>query len=184
MSIRPFEDKRPFITKSAFIDSAAVVIGDVVIGEDSSIWPTTVIRGDINHIKIGDRTSIQDGTVIHVNHAGPFNPQGNPTIVGNEVTVGHRVTLHGCTIEDTCLIGIGSIVMDGAIVQSQVVIGAGSLVPPGKIVESGYLWLGSPVKQIRLLTEQELSFLTYTANYYVSLKNRHLAMQASMKNSL
>ncbi len=173
MNIREFEGKQPQIAASAFVDSSAVVIGDVIIGADSSVWPMAVIRGDINCIKIGERSSIQDGTVIHVNHAGDYNPQGNAVVIGNEVTVGHKVTLHGCTIADLCLIGIGSIVMDGVLVESNVILGAGSLVPPGKVLEAGYLWLGSPVKKIRPLTDREKQFLKYSANYYAALKNRH-----------
>ena len=173
--MRNFENNQPKKSESAYIDSAATVIGDVVIGDDSSIWPCAVVRGDIHKIRIGERTSIQDGCVMHVTHAGDYNPGGYATTVGNDVTVGHRVMLHGCTVEDKCLIGIGSIIMDGAVVQSHVILGAGSLVPPGKILESGFLWLGSPAKKIRKLSDEELEYLLYSANYYVSLKNRYLS---------
>ncbi len=173
MPIRTFQDKTPRIVPSAYVDTTAVVIGDVVIGEDSSIWPTAVIRGDVNSIRIGDRTSIQDGTIIHVNHAGKFNPKGSPTHIGNDITVGHRATLHGCTIHDRCLIGIGAIVMDDVVIESDVILGAGSLVTPGKILASGFLWLGSPAKKIRPLTEQERSFLLYSAEHYVLLQRKH-----------
>lgn len=173
MNIRPFEKKTPVIDSSSYIDPTAVVIGDVVIGKDCSVWPMTVIRGDVNSIRIGDRSNIQDSSVLHVNHAGEFNPEGDPLVIGDDVTVGHRVTLHGCTVGDRCLIGIGSIVMDGAIVESEVIIGAGSLVPRGKVLTSGYLWLGSPVKQIRPLTAEEISFLSYSAEHYSQLKDRY-----------
>jgi len=180
MPIRSFAGKNPLIAKSAYVDDLAVIIGDVVIGEESSIWPMTVIRGDINSIRIGNRTSIQDGTVIHVNHAGEYNQQGDSVIIGDNVTVGHQATLHGCTIGDHCLIGMGAIVMD-AIIESEVIVGAGSLVPPGKILESGYLWVGSPVKKQRPLTEQERSFLQYSADYYVKLQKRYTTQATSLK---
>ncbi len=173
MSIRPLVDKIPVIASSAYIDATALVIGDVVIGAESSVWPMTVIRGDVNSIHIGDKTNIQDNCVIHVNHAHEHNPAGDPVHIGNEVTVGHRVVLHGCTIEDRCLIGIGSIIMDRVIVRSEVMIGAGSLVPPGKELTSGYLWLGSPVKKIRPLTEAERQYLRYSAEHYAQVKNSY-----------
>lgn len=178
-SIRNFEDKLPLIAMSAYLDPSAVIIGDVTIGEDSSIWPTTVIRGDVNYIRIGERTSIQDGSVLHVTHAGPFSPQGSPLLIGNDVTVGHQVILHGCTVEDTCLIGMGSKILDGAVVKSHAFIGAGSLIPPGKVLDSGYLWMGSPVKPIRPLSAEEVDFLKYSAQHYVRLKNRYLTVLKS-----
>lgn len=173
MTIRTFEGKTPTIHASSYIDEAAVIIGDVVIGEGSSIWPMAVVRGDINSITIGNKTSIQDGTVIHVNHAGEFNPEGNAVVVGDQVTVGHNVTLHGCTISSLCLIGIGSTVMDGVMIESEVILGANSLAAPGQILSGGFLWLGSPAKKIRPLTEKEKAFLRYSAEYYVRLGERH-----------
>ena len=173
MAIRSFEGITPRIAVSAYIDAAAVVIGDVEIGEDSSIWPMCVVRGDVQRIRIGARTSIQDGTVIHVTHDSRFCPGGQPTSIGNDNTVGHKVILHACTVEDCCLIGMNAVIMDGAVIQSRVIIGAGSVVPPGKILESGYLYVGSPVKQMRPLTEKELEFLPYSAQNYVRLKERH-----------
>lgn len=174
MSIRSFEGKKPTIAASSYIDETAVIIGDVVIGAESSIWPMVVIRGDINSIHIGNKTSIQDGSVIHVSHAGDFNLAGSPVNIGNQVTVGHQVTLHGCTIADLCLIGIGSIVMDNAVIESEVILAAGSLVPPGQILTGGYLWLGSPAKKIRVLTEQEKQHLRYSAEYYAQLQKKHV----------
>lgn len=175
MNIRPFDDISPTINERVFIDPTAVIIGDVTLGEDASVWPLTVIRGDIHHIRIGARTNIQDGSVLHVTHDGPFNPGGFPCVIGDDVTVGHKVMLHGCTIHDRVLVGMGSTVMDGAIVESEVVIGGGSLVPPGKRLASGFLYMGSPVKQIRELSEDEKQFFTYTANKYRELKDRYLA---------
>ena len=176
MSIRLFEQYTPQIHPTAYVDEAALVIGDVEIGQDSSIWPMSVVRGDIQSIRIGARTSIQDGTIIHVTHDSRFCPGGQPTVIGNSVTVGHKVILHACTIEDFCLIGMGAIVMDKAVVQSRVTIGAGSVVPPGKVLESGFLYVGSPIRQVRPLTERELEFLEYSAQNYQRLKDRYRAM--------
>lgn len=173
MTIRSFAGKQPLIAASAYVDESAVVIGDVVIGEDSSVWPMAVVRGDVNTIRIGARTSIQDGSVIHVNHAGEFNPGGDAAQIGDDVTVGHRAVLHGCTIADRCLIGMGAVVMDGVVIESEVVLGAGSLVPPGKVLTGGCLWVGSPVKNVRPLTADERRFLRYSAQHYVTLQRRH-----------
>ena len=175
MAIRKYQQHFPQLGARVFVDASAVVIGDVELGEDSSVWPMTVIRGDMHRIRIGARTSVQDGSVLHITHAGPFNPDGYPLIIGDEVTVGHKVTLHGCTLGNRILVGMGSIVMDGAVVEDEVIIGAGSLVPPGKRLESGYLYVGSPVKQARALTDKERNFFSYTAGNYVKLKDLHLA---------
>lgn len=172
-NIRSFEKFSPQIAATAFIDESAIVIGNVTIGEDSSVWPCCSVRGDIHTIVIGARSNIQDGSVLHVTHDSEFAPGGFSLTVGDDVTVGHNVVLHACTIEDRCLIGMGSVVLDGAVVQSGAMVGAGSLVPPNKILEGGYMWLGSPVKKVRELTEKEKTFLGYSANHYVTLKNRH-----------
>lgn len=179
MAIRTFDGHTPKLGEGVLVDEQGLVIGDVVLGDDSSVWPSAVVRGDIHRIRIGARTSIQDGTVMHVTHAGPYNPDGFPTIVGDDVTVGHNVTLHGCTIGDRVLVGMGAVVLDGAVVEAEVVIAAGALVPPGKRLESGYLYVGSPVKQARPLTEEERSFFEYSAASYVRLKNRHLEQGAT-----
>ena len=176
MPIRPFEHHTPLIHPSAYIDDTAVVIGDVEIGEDSSVWPQCVIRGDIQSIRIGARTSIQDGTIIHVTHDSRFCPGGQPTIIGNDVTVGHKVILHACLVENFCLIGMGAIVMDKAVVESRGTIGAGHLGPAGKILDRGYLHVGGPVKQVRPLNGRELEFLEYSPQNYRRLKNRHRQM--------
>jgi carbonic anhydrase/acetyltransferase-like protein (isoleucine patch superfamily) len=174
LSVRTWQGITPQPGKNVFIDPSAVVLGDVHIGADSSIWPHVAIRGDVNHIRIGARTSVQDNCVLHVSHAGKYNPAGNPLVIGDDVTIAHSVTLHGCTIGNQVLIGIGAIVLDGAILEDRVMLGAGSLVPPGKRLESGYLYLGNPAKQIRALTETELEKLIYSANYYVMIKNKHI----------
>lgn len=175
MAIRKFKDFVPGIGKGCYVDESAAVIGDVVLGEDASVWPMCSIRGDVNQIRIGDRTNIQDGSVIHVTHRYGKLPEGYATHIGNDVTVGHKVMLHGCTVEDLCLIGMGSTVLDGAIIRSKVLLGAGSLVPEGKDLEGGFLWLGRPAKKMRELTEQELKWFEYSAQHYVKLKNDYMA---------
>lgn len=180
MALRDFEGISPTVDDRVFVDDSAIVIGDVHIGVDSSVWPTAVIRGDIHRIRIGSRSSIQDGTVIHVTHDGPHNPGGFSTSVGDDVTVGHRVTLHGCTIRDRVLVGMGAVVLDGADVGPDVVIAAGALVPPGKRLESGYLYVGAPARQARPLTEEELRFFTYSSGKYVELKDRYLEGQSEV----
>ena len=173
MPVRRFEAHMPSIADSAYIDETALVIGDVEIGVDASLWPNVVARGDIHSIKIGDSTNIQDGSVLHVSHDSEFAPGGFSLVVGRGVTVGHMVLLHGCTIEDNCLIGMGSVVMDGALVRAGTMLGAGSLVAPGKIIEGGYLWHGRPARRVRALTDDEQRYLKYSAEHYVRLKNRH-----------
>jgi carbonic anhydrase/acetyltransferase-like protein (isoleucine patch superfamily) len=150
-----------------------VVIGDVVLGENCSVWPLVAIRGDINRIRIGARSNIQDGSVLHVTHRGDYSPEGAELHIGDDVTVGHKVLLHGCRIGNRVLVGMGSIVADNAIVEDEVIIGSGSLVPPGKRLESGYLYLGSPVQQKRPLTDNEIAYLGYVAEHYVRLKEKY-----------
>lgn len=173
MTIRKFEYYSPDIAESAYVDESAVVTGNVTLGADSSIWPMASLRGDINSIRVGARSNIQDGSVLHVTHDSEYAPGGLPLVVGNDVTVGHNVVLHACTIEDECLIGMGAIVLDGAVVQRGAMVGAGSLVPPGKVLEGGHLWLGSPVKRVRELSEKETAYFKYSAQHYVELKERH-----------
>ena len=171
--IRSFRGTTPSIGANSYVDESAVVIGDVEIGENCSVWPLTVIRGDINRIRIGNDTNIQDGSVLHVTHEGEFSPEGAQLHIGNQVTVGHKVLLHGCRIGNQCLIGMGSIVTDNAIVEDRVMIGSGSLVPPNKRLESGYLYLGNPVVRKRPLSDRELEFLSYVAGHYVLLKQSY-----------
>jgi len=172
-NIRPFDGLAPQIDASAWIDESAVVVGDVHVGPGASLWPQVVARGDIMEIRIGARSNIQDGSVLHVSHDSEFLPGGAPLIVGDEVTVGHNVILHGCRLEARCLIGMGSIVMDRAVVRSEVVVGAGSVVPGGKVLESGYLYMGTPARRVRELTPQELTYFGYSADHYVVLAERH-----------
>ncbi len=172
--LRSYKNLSPCIGKNVLIDPSSVVIGDVRVGDDVSIWPLVVIRGDVNYVSIGNRTNIQDGSVLHVTHKSSYNPEGNPLLIGDEVTVGHKVMLHGCIIGNRVLVGMGSILLDGAVIEDDVMIGAGSLVPQNKRLESGYLYLGSPVKQIRPLKEAELEGLKYSANNYVKWKDDYL----------
>ncbi len=174
MAIRNFKGVSPGIAETAYVDETAVVIGDVTIGDDSSLWPMTVARGDVHSITIGARTNIQDACVLHVTHDGEFSPGGYPLTVGNDVTVGHRVTLHACTVGDLCLIGMSATIMDGAVLGDKVIVGAGSLVPTGKKLASGYLYVGSPVKRVRELNDKELAFLEYSAKHYAKLKDEHI----------
>ncbi len=171
--IKSFENQTPKIAKSAYIDEQAVVIGDVTIGDRTSVWPMAVIRGDINTITIGARCSLQDGVVIHVNHAGPFNPEGDTVTIGDDVTVGHRAVLHGCEIQGRSLIGISACIMDRVVIEPDVFVGACSLVTPGTILKSGYLWLGAPARQVRELTDEEKEKILYSAEYYAKLGARH-----------
>ncbi len=178
-AIRSFQGHTPRLGERVLVDESAVVIGDVELGDDASVWPCVVIRGDMHSIRVGARTSVQDGSVLHITHASDYNPAGHPLTIGNDVTVGHSVCLHGCTIGNRVLIGIGSTILDGAIVADDVVIGGGSLVPPGKRLESGFMYMGTPVKQIRPLKDSERSFFIYSANNYVKLKNAYLGENKS-----
>jgi len=174
MTIRDFTGISPVVSPSAYVDEAALVVGNVTLGDDVSIWPMTVLRGDVNVITIGAGTNVQDGSVLHVTHEHPDMPGGFALRIGENVTIGHRVILHGCTVGDYCLVGMGATVMDGAVLEPKVLLGAGSLVPPGKTLTAGYLWLGSPARKVRALTQKELDWLTYSASHYIELKNKYL----------
>lgn len=174
MSIRTFSGYQPIIAQDVYIDEDATVIGDVKIGKDSSVWPRAVLRGDMHTISIGERTSIQDCTVCHITHKSELNPDGFQLTVGNYVTVGHNVCLHGCTIEDNCIIGIGATILDGAVIESDTILAAGAIVPPGKVLEKGYLWMGAPAVRKRELSDADIEFIKYSANNYVKLKNQYL----------
>ncbi|MGL4191346.1 MAG: gamma carbonic anhydrase family protein [Vibrio sp.] len=174
-SIRRYKGIEPKLGTGVYVDISAVIVGDIELDDDASIWPLVAARGDVNHIRIGKRSNIQDGSVLHVTHKNAANPDGHPLLIGNDVTVGHKVMLHGCTIHDRVLVGMGSIVLDGAVIESDVMVGAGSLVPPGKRLISGFLYLGSPVKQARALTEQERAFLFQSAANYVQSKNDYIS---------
>jgi len=175
MTIRAFEGISPNIADTAFIDENAHISGDVVIEEHASVWPMSVIRGDVHAIRIGAYTNIQDGSVLHVTHGSAFQPEGAALNIGRYVTVGHRVVLHGCTVHDHCLIGMGSIVLDNVIIHPQTIVGAGSIVPSGKTLTGGHLWLGAPARKIRALNDQEMAFFEYSANHYKELKDRTMA---------
>ena len=168
MNLRPFRYILPQLGKRVYLDAAAVVIGDVVLADDVSVWPCAVVRGDVNHIRIGARSNIQDGSVLHVSGRTAAKPEGSPLIVGEDVTVGHRAVLHGCTIGNRVLIGMGAIVLDDAVIDDDVIIGAGSLVPPRKYLEGGFLYTGSPAKAARELTAQERAFLVQSAANYTA----------------
>lgn len=174
MAIRKYLGTTPTIADSAYIDEAAQVIGDVTIGADASLWPMVVARGDVNSITIGARTNIQDGSVLHVTADNEFHPGGAALAIGDDVTVGHGAILHACTIGDFVLVGMGATVLDGAVVEERVMIGAGALVAPGKKLERGHLYIGSPARQARPLTEKELAWLEYSSGHYVALKNSHI----------
>ena len=175
-AIRSFNQITPELGDRVYVDPACTLIGDVTIGADSSVWPGTVIRGDVNFIRIGERTNIQDGTVIHVSHDGPNGrPVGYATLIGDDVTIGHGAIVHACTIGNACLIGMGATVLDGAVVEDHGFVGAGAVIPPGKTVRSGELWLGNPAKCVRRLSEAEIEQLYYSAQHYVRLKDKYLA---------
>lgn len=172
--LRPFQKIFPKVGQRVMLDPSSVVIGDVRLADDVSIWPLVAIRGDVNYVEIGARSNIQDGSILHVTHKSSCNPAGNPLIVGEDVTVGHKVMLHGCIIGNRVLIGMGSILLDGVVVEDDVMIGAGSLVPQNKRLQSGFLYLGSPVRQVRTLKEVEIEGLMYSANNYVRWKDEYL----------
>jgi len=178
MPIYTFGGVYPKFDTSVFIASSADLIGDVEIGADSSLWFNVTVRGDVNYIRIGKSTNIQDGSVIHV------TTHTHPTIIGNSVTIGHNVTLHGCTLQDLCLIGMGAVVLDGAVVERQSFVAAGCLVPPGKVVPSGTLFAGSPGSVKRQLTEDEMKFFEKSAINYVKLKNIYLSNPSACSSNL
>ena len=173
MSIRHFKNFYPQINPTAYVDPEAIVIGRVFLAENVSIWPTAVLRGDINEIIIGARSNIQDGSILHVVHDYEYCPGGLKVIIGENVTIGHGVILHGCTIGSHCLIGMNATVLDGAIIEENVIVGANSLVHPNKKLEKGFLYFGNPVRQVRALTPSEMALVEYSANIYVEIKNQY-----------
>jgi carbonic anhydrase/acetyltransferase-like protein (isoleucine patch superfamily) len=174
MTTQSYQGIMPQIGSGVYLHPSASVIGDVVLGDDVSVWPGTVIRGDVNAIRIGSGTNVQDLSVLHVSHKSSWDPAGAPLVIGNNVTIGHKVILHGCEIGDECLIGMGAIVMDKVVIQPRVLVGAGSLVPEGRVLESGYLYLGFPARRVRQLSEQEMAHFAYSAQHYIRLKNNYL----------
>ncbi|MDX3773943.1 gamma carbonic anhydrase family protein [Chromatiaceae bacterium AAb-1] len=179
MAIRSYKGIYPELAAGVYVDESSVLAGDIKLAEDVSIWPLVAARGDVNYIRIGARSNVQDGSVLHLSRPTTKKPEGSPLIIGEDVTVGHKVMLHGCTLGNRILVGMGAIVMDDVIVEDDVIIGAGSLVPPGKRLQSGYLYVGSPVKQARALTEEERAFLKISADNYVRLKEEYLAETAN-----
>ena len=175
MSLRPYKGTMPTLGERVYVDSQACVVGCVELGDDASIWPMCVIRGDVNTVAIGARTNIQDGTIIHVTHDGPYTAGGCPTKIGADVTIGHAAVIHACTIEDAVLIGMKAIVLDGAVVKKHGFVGAGAVVSPGKTVGEGELWLGNPARMVRKLSDREIEQLYYSAKHYVRLKDEYLA---------
>lgn len=174
-AVRSYLHYSPQLGQRVMIDPSSVVIGNVELADDVSIWPLVAIRGDVNAVKIGARSNIQDGSVLHVTHKSDHNPAGYPLLIGEDVTVGHKAMLHGCAIGNRVLVGMGSILLDGAIIEDDVMIGAGSLVTPGKRLASGYLYMGSPARQIRPLNTAELEGLLYSSNNYVRWKDEYLS---------
>ncbi len=174
MAISSYLNTTPVLGERVYLHPSCQVIGDVTIGDDSSIWCNAVLRGDVNRISIGRGSNVQDLSMLHVSHQTADKPDGSPLIIGDYVTVGHAVILHGCTIANECLIGMGSIIMDDVVIPDRVMIGAGSLVSPGKVLESGMLYMGRPAKAVRALTEEEIVYLRYSAEHYIRVKNNYL----------
>jgi carbonic anhydrase/acetyltransferase-like protein (isoleucine patch superfamily) len=173
-SLRSHKRVFPKLGQRVYIDPAATVIGDVTLGDDVSVWPGAVIRGDMHSIKVGHRSNVQDNAVLHITHDSKYNPGGWPLSIGDDVVIGHRAIVHGCTVGNRVLVGNGAIVNDGAVVEDEVMIGAGCLVPPGKTLVSGFVYVGNPCRQLRPLTLEEKEFFTYSAAHYVELKNEYL----------
>jgi carbonic anhydrase/acetyltransferase-like protein (isoleucine patch superfamily) len=174
-NVRAYRGIMPKLGARTYVDPAASVIGDVELGEDASVWPGAVVRGDVERIRIGARTNVQDGAIVHVTHDGPYTPGGSPCRIGADVTVGHGAILHACTVEDCCLIGMHATVLDGAVVRRHAFVGAGALVAPGKTVGEGELWVGQPARLLRRLSDREIEALAYSARHYVRLKDEYLA---------
>lgn len=179
MPVAPYLDLHPHVGSHVYLHGSAQVIGDVSLGEDCSVWCNAVLRGDVNRIRIGQATNIQDLAMCHVSHKTPAKPEGSPLTIGDRVTIAHAVILHGCTIGNECLVGMGSIVMDDVVIENHVMIGAGSLVPPGKRLDSGWLYVGRPAQPVRRLTAAELEHLRYSAEHYVRVKNNYLSSSSN-----
>ncbi len=171
LHIRPYQGVEPALGARVYVDPQATVIGRVTLGADVSIWPMAVLRGDVNTIRLGDRTNVQDGSVLHVTHDGPYSPGGLPLTLGDDVTVGHHAVLHACTLGSRILVGMGAIVLDGAVVEDEVIIGAGAVVPPRKRLASRTLWIGNPARQQRALSARELDQFLYLSQHYVRIKD-------------
>ena len=174
-----FMFRRPRLGQRVFIDPAARVSGNVELGDDVSVWPMAVLRGDVNRIVIGARSNIQDGCIVHVTHEFPARPEGHATVVGEDVTVGHGAILHGCIVGDRCLVGMGAIIMDGAVLEPDCLVAGGAVVTPGTVIPAGTLWRGNPARQARELSDKEIAWQAYSAAHYVRLKDLYLTGQHS-----
>ena len=174
MPLSNYLNTSPTIGDRVYLHPSCQVIGDVRIGDDSSVWCNTVLRGDVNRIVIGRGSNVQDLTMGHVSHRTTDKPDGSPLIIGDYVTIGHSVILHGCRIGNECLIGMGSIILDDVVISDHVMVGAGSLVSQGKTLESGMLYLGRPARAVRALTEEEVKYLRYSAGHYMRVKDNYL----------
>ena len=174
MPISSYLNTSPTLGDRVYLHLSCQIIGDVKLGDDSSIWCNTVLRGDVNRIEVGRGSNIQDLTMCHVSHKTENKPEGSPLIIGDYVTVGHSVILHGCRIGNECLIGMGSIIMDDVVIPDRVMVGAGSLISPGKTLESGMLYMGRPAKAVRALTDDEMKYLRYSAEHYIRNKDNYL----------
>ena len=170
MTIKAYKGTLPVLGKNVFVDPTALVIGKVELGDDVSIWPFAVVRGDVNFVRIGARSNVQDGSVLHISRPHPGNDAGWPLIIGEDVVIGHKVALHGCRIANRVLVGIGAIVLDDVEVADDVIIGAGSVVSPGKRLESGFLYVGNPARRSRALRPAEIARIPTMARHYVALK--------------
>ncbi len=173
MALRPYQGVSPSLGARVYVDAAALVIGRVSLGDDSSVWPMAVIRGDVHTITIGARSSVQDGAVLHVTHEGPYSPGGGPLLIGDEVTIGHQALLHACNVGNRCLVGMGAILLDGVIVEDEVLIGAGAVVAPRTRLPTRTLWRGNPARLARVLTAKEIESLAYSAGHYVRVKDSY-----------
>jgi len=167
-------NSQPQLGRDVYVAETATIIGNSILGDECSVWPQAVIRGDVNAIRIGARSNVQDGCILHVTHDGPYTPGGHDLVIGEDVTLGHGAVLHGCHIGSRCLIGIRATVLDGAIVEDEVLLGAGALVAPGKRLESGHLYHGQPARKVRPLSGAEREALAYSAQHYVRLAKRYL----------
>ena len=173
-SLRPYQGRWPAVGARAWLDPLSVVIGDVELGDDVSVWPFAAIRGDVHWIRVGARTNVQDNAVLHVTHDGRYTPGGYPLEIGADVTIGHAAILHGCRVGDACLVGMGAVVMDGAVLEDGCMVAAGAVVTPGTVVRAGTLVRGNPAREARPLSDTEREMIRYNAAHYVRLKDRYL----------
>ena len=176
MSRIAINGRAPQIDPSAFVAEGARLIGDIEIGADASIWYNCVIRADVNRIRIGARTNIQDGSVVHCDSPKPGNPEGFPTLIGEDVLIGHLAMVHGCTLHDRAFVGLGSIVMDGCVIESDAMLAAGAMLTPGKRIPSGQLWAGRPAKYVRDLSPEEQAGMRAGVEHYVENAKAHAAV--------